>query len=142
MPDMIYCPTCGEEIRRQAEICPECGVRNELNERSGASESGDSSNIQGWYNVFVATYVGWVLAALWALMTPVGSESSVLLGFLLLVSWVGMPIAGYYDISNIREHTDWQPTLLWVVAFALWFVNLLVGAVYLYRRSEAELSPG
>lgn len=28
-PDEIYCRTCGEPIKRAAEICPECGVRNE-----------------------------------------------------------------------------------------------------------------
>ena len=26
-PDEKYCSTCGEIIKQQAEICPECGVR-------------------------------------------------------------------------------------------------------------------
>lgn len=26
-PDMVYCRDCGAEIRAQAEICPECGIR-------------------------------------------------------------------------------------------------------------------
>lgn len=26
-PDEQYCPSCGEIIKKEAEICPECGVR-------------------------------------------------------------------------------------------------------------------
>ena len=32
-----YCTSCGEIIKRKAEICPECGVR-----QSGTSQSNDS----------------------------------------------------------------------------------------------------
>lgn len=28
-PDEQYCPSCGEPIKKAAEICPECGVRQE-----------------------------------------------------------------------------------------------------------------
>lgn len=34
-PDEIYCRSCGEVIKRRAEICPECGVRNEAAEGTG-----------------------------------------------------------------------------------------------------------
>lgn len=27
-PDEIFCPYCGDSIKKQAEICPSCGVRN------------------------------------------------------------------------------------------------------------------
>jgi len=27
-PDEIYCSSCGETIKKEAEICPHCGVRN------------------------------------------------------------------------------------------------------------------
>lgn len=34
-PNEIYCRSCGETIKRQAEICPHCGVRNEAAESAG-----------------------------------------------------------------------------------------------------------
>jgi len=40
--ETVYCHECGSEIRRAAEICPECGVRqqhSEANQRGPASQS-------------------------------------------------------------------------------------------------------
>ena len=28
---LIYCKSCGEQIKREAEICPHCGVRQKAN---------------------------------------------------------------------------------------------------------------
>jgi len=39
-PDEIYCSSCGEIIKEQAEICPECGVR-----QKGSSGSGDKDRV-------------------------------------------------------------------------------------------------
>ena len=36
-PDEQYCSSCGEVIKAQAEICPECGVRQESTSTSGGS---------------------------------------------------------------------------------------------------------
>lgn len=38
-PDEQYCSSCGEVIKKQAEICPECGVRQ--SPVGGTSASGD-----------------------------------------------------------------------------------------------------
>lgn len=38
--DMVYCTNCGEEIYREAEICPECGVRQRDPGGSTATSSG------------------------------------------------------------------------------------------------------
>jgi len=40
--DEVFCTSCGETIKEQAEICPECGVRQlkpDAAPRSGAAES-------------------------------------------------------------------------------------------------------
>lgn len=37
--DTVYCRECGAEIRRAAEICPECGVRQRPPQSSAAVES-------------------------------------------------------------------------------------------------------
>jgi len=40
-PDEVYCTSCGEPIKEEAEICPECGVRQEaLNDTTTAPDSG------------------------------------------------------------------------------------------------------
>lgn len=38
-PNEIYCRACGEPIKRKAEICPECGVRNESKQEHSSSQS-------------------------------------------------------------------------------------------------------
>lgn len=39
-PDEVFCTSCGEIIKKEAEICPECGVRQ--NDTSQMQESGSS----------------------------------------------------------------------------------------------------
>lgn len=41
-PDEQYCTSCGEVIKKQAEICPECGVR-----QSDAPGTGQSNVVSG-----------------------------------------------------------------------------------------------
>ena len=36
--DEIYCRSCGEPIKKKAEICPECGVRNDYAPRQTAGQ--------------------------------------------------------------------------------------------------------
>lgn len=37
-PNEVYCSSCGEVIKEEAEICPECGVSNKANNNSSASD--------------------------------------------------------------------------------------------------------
>jgi TM2 domain-containing membrane protein YozV len=39
-PDEQYCSSCGEPIKKEAEICPHCGVRN----KSASSDSGSGGS--------------------------------------------------------------------------------------------------
>ncbi len=38
----IFCRSCGEQIKRDAEICPECGVRNTQSQARGGSRTSRS----------------------------------------------------------------------------------------------------
>ena len=40
-PDEIYCSSCGEPIKKEAEICPHCGVRQDESQQSEGSETSD-----------------------------------------------------------------------------------------------------
>lgn len=44
--DEVFCQSCGEKIKRKAEICPECGVRNETS-NAGRSKSGTATRGSG-----------------------------------------------------------------------------------------------
>jgi TM2 domain-containing membrane protein YozV len=37
-PDEHYCSSCGEVIKKEAEICPECGVRQKNSSTSGEKD--------------------------------------------------------------------------------------------------------
>ena len=37
-PDEHYCSSCGEVIKKEAEICPECGVRQKSSSTSGEKD--------------------------------------------------------------------------------------------------------
>ena len=43
-PDEIFCSSCGEIIKRDAEICPKCGVRQKV-ALSKASQTSESINL-------------------------------------------------------------------------------------------------
>jgi uncharacterized membrane protein len=84
---------------------------------------------------------------LWAILlgfasVSSGSSSSPVLGLILILVWIGLPIATFYDMKYVRANGKWNPnTVLWVVAMIIWIVNILAGAVYLYRRHESIGAP-
>lgn len=150
--DEMFCRSCGDLIKQAAEICPECGVRNSRapsassSTRStgrstrSASRSGTARTTtvsDTWYygvGIGVATWVFVVGIA------ATGVESGVvdtIMGFLVLLGWPLIPIAIYYDSKYVQANSDWNPnTAIWCLASAIWFVNILVGLLYLYRRHE------
>lgn len=46
--DEIFCRSCGEAIKKEAEICPHCGVRNEQNPRGSSDSYNHTSKSQGY----------------------------------------------------------------------------------------------
>lgn len=142
--DEIFCASCGEAIKRAAEICPNCGVRNEESSKSRISGSGvstehDPSQFETtvsdnwWYGVAGGTAV-W---AIFLLLSDLISSSGAFAGLLLVVAWIGLPLSAYFDMQYVRANSKWNPnTVVWVVLLAIWVVNIVAGGVYLYRRHE------
>ena len=63
-------------------------------------------------------------------------------GLLALLAWVGLPVSTYFDIQYVRANGEWDPdTVVWVVLSAIWIVNIIAGAVFLYRRHEVLGEP-
>lgn len=143
-PDEIFCRSCGEPIKKAAEICPECGVRNEQRGRSTPREGVGSAehdpaqyettvSESWWYGVAGGTGLWFVIVVLASIDAGGGAFG----GFLALVAWIGLPLAAYFDMQYIRANSKWNPnTIVWVVLLAIWLVNIVAGAVYLYRRHE------
>jgi len=150
--DEIFCRSCGETIKEKAEICPECGVRNEAGTQSSSRTATNTPSTEHdpsqysttvsdtwWYGVAGGTAL-WVLAIV--LSGTVGDSLGAFAGLLVVVAWAGLPIAAYFDMQYIRANGNWNPnTVLWVIALSIWLVNIIAGAVYLYRRHEVLGEP-
>lgn len=148
--DEIFCRSCGDPIKKQAEICPNCGVKNNQTEQTSSSgaqrtidKQHDPSNYtttvsEDWYYAVAGSVAGWILTI--AIGGILGSNAIV--SIIMLLAWVAMPVGIYFDSQYIRANGKWNPnTLLWAVASIIWIVNIVVGAVYLYRRHEVLGTP-
>lgn len=146
--DEIFCRSCGVPIKMEAEICPNCGVRNQEAPTSTSSDTASApspshdpseyqTNVTGswWYGVAIGTLV-WIGIFAVAGSGTVG-EDNLIMSFIVLIAWLGLPIAAYYDMDYIRANGNWNPnTVVWIVMFAIFLVNVVAGFVYLYRRHE------
>ena len=165
--DELFCRNCGVRIKKAAERCPNCGVRNEMptaprrsrestdqNQGTGGGSSGRSEpagesgqhrqyrtsvSENWWYGVAACTGL-W--AFLLVLVTVAPNAGGALAGLLVLLAWVGLPVAAYYDMQYVRANSEWRPSqFLWVVLLAVWILNVVVGAAYLYQRHEKVGTP-
>jgi hypothetical protein len=95
-----------------------------------------------WWQLIAGGLAGWVVALLLTGVAPPDSPFGYAVAFLGLGSWVGMGIAMYYDIRYVRANSDWVPsTVVWVVAAVTPLLNLVAGAVYLFRRRNVLGTP-
>jgi len=144
-PDEVFCESCGEAIKKEAQLCPNCGVRNGKSGGSGRSSGGhDPTNYQTsvsdswWIGVLLGTIVWAALLVLSGMGANLGAAG----GFVVLAVWVGLPLSVYFDGQHVRANSEWDPEIaLWVLLMLVWVVNVVVGAVYLYRRHEVLGEP-
>lgn len=152
-PDEMYCRSCGEPIKKAAEICPECGVRNTAS--SGRSSTGRSTSkaavqhdpsqfettvSDSWWYGILASVGLWVVTI--AVSGNVGGALETVLGLGVLGAWVLMPVAIYFDTKYVRANSNWNPSAaLWIIGSIVWLINIVVGSVYLYRRHETVGEP-
>jgi hypothetical protein len=158
--DEMFCRSCEEPIKKKAEVCPECGVPND-----GASAQSDSSTASrqssqrsnqstttqstpttqetphdpSQYSTTVSENWNYAVAAslaLWILGFAMPEEVG---GFFFLVGWVIMPVSIYFDRQWVAATTEWNPDeTTWLVLAAIPLVNIVAGAVYLFRRYNLD----
>jgi hypothetical protein len=147
--DEIFCRSCGEIIKEEAEICPECGVRNKQASSSSSTEKTvghdptqyETNVTDTWWYGVVAGIGLWVIILFATSGEPTGTLE-LILGLVVLVAWAIMPVAAYFDMQYVRANSTWNPnTVLWVIGMLVWLVNIIAGAVYLYRRHETVGEP-
>jgi hypothetical protein len=151
-PDEIFCRSCGEPIKKEAEICPDCGVRNQ--DRTTKNQTPTPSSAQhdpskydttvstNWGYGVLASIIGWVFLILVATSVPDGSPFEPILGLIAVIAWIIMPMAIYFDAKYVRANSRWNPsTVLYIIGAIIWLLNIIVGAVYIYRRHEALGEP-
>ncbi len=91
-----------------------------------------------WFFLVMLGTLGWigVLVTAGVVSEDSGWMYPVVLG--MCAVWIALPVGLYWDASVVEEYTDWSPHRgLYAVASLLWYVNVLVGAFYLYRRWQA-----
>lgn len=111
--DEVYCTSCGEAIKKEAEICPHCGVRQIDEELEGSSRSIPDGRVYELQKVARKSPVTAVILAL--LLTPtsywyVGRTGLALVNLLtfnyLLLGFIIVPIHSYMIIQNAREELE------------------------------------
>ncbi|WP_273836134.1 hypothetical protein [Halococcus sp. PRR34] len=115
-PDEVYCTSCGATIKNQAEVCPECGVRQTTDERqTGKQKQGSSIEISDrrQYELEKMASKDITTTMLWGLfLTPigylkVGKTGLAVLNFLtfnyILLGFVIVPLHTRKMIKDARE---------------------------------------
>lgn len=107
-PDEVFCTSCGEVIKEQAEICPECGVRQQ-----GAESDDESIPDSKIYELQkVARKSPGTAIALGVLISPlgyvyVGKNWLAVLNFItfnyLLLGIIIVPAHSYVIINNAQD---------------------------------------
>ncbi len=98
------------------------------NGRTGGRER--SGRIRGYAVVGMTLLWVIVLAAVSMLQDP-----GAIVGSLVLVAWIGLPVAAFYDIQYVRANTVRGPNAaLWCLGMAIWVLNIAVALLYLHRR--------
>lgn len=115
-PDEVFCTSCGEPIKKQAEVCPHCGVRQEGSSSSGSVEknpgiaaiaslilpgAGDLYNgeLDRAAIVFIAWFVGGIV---WGtIITIIG----------VITLGIGLILAPLYLVTNfVSAYLSYQRT--------------------------------
>lgn len=107
--DEIFCRSCGDLIKKQAEICPHCGVRNEKKTVGTSGTAGTTTGKRGSDGVDqdslddIAPYVAWgggillLLAALGAVGEPNGQFLRAIVAGAILCA------TGLFSLPPVRE---------------------------------------
>lgn len=156
--DEIFCRSCGEVIKTEAEICPKCGVKNSKSTSTRTGSRGSPSNQstttthdpsnyettvgENWYYAVAVPTVLSPLSFGVFMSQPSNSVISSIAMVTLLIGTFAPIIGLYFDRQYVRANSEWHPSRLWMVGFFfLYIVNFALAGFYLYRRYEVLGKP-
>lgn len=89
-----------------------------------------------WRKGVMAATGGWIVVLFGLTVLP-----DALGGFLVLFSWILLPIALYKDAAEVQQYTDW-PKYRWayILPSLIWIIAVVPGLVYLWKRRNLEPS--
>lgn len=111
-PDEVFCTSCGEVIKSDAEVCPECGVRQNGDEESQRDASSDISDARKYELQKIArkdqttiAAVGFLIPFVGYLM--IGKTGLAIINLLtlnyFLFGFIIVPIHTWKIIGNARD---------------------------------------
>jgi len=103
---------------------------------TGHSTRGERLPSTPWHKTIIAGTVGWPVVFFGVVAIP-----ETLWGLLFLLTWLALPTAIFLDSRRIADITDW-PKYTWLYVFTsiFWFVAVLPGHMYLWRRQSARIA--
>lgn len=125
-PDEVFCTECGSVIKKRAEICPECGVRQKTGDESASqqsqqpqqpqqsvSDTGSNLSERRQYELEKIASKSNTAVILWGIfLTPVaywkvGRKGLAILNFItfnyVLLGWIIVPIHCNKIINDAQE---------------------------------------
>ncbi len=128
--DEIYCSSCGEIIKKEAEICPECAVRN----KSGAQNS--SSGTSGLVGEDTGRAVSWVGGIFFLLGGAGMAADSTISGIISIImgAFLVPPIRKRFE--DIIDYNFSQLAVIGIVFFGM----IIVGAFTPYDGGDISSS--
>lgn len=86
-----------------------------------------------WRNAILGTSVGWLVVFFGVTALPEGLWSVLFVG-----TWFGLPTAIYLDSRSLAEYSEWPKyRWLYMMSSLVWFVAVIPGLIYLWRRRSA-----
>lgn len=97
--------------------------------------------VRWWYGVAAATLIwalGFLVLGVPSDPSPAVERASDPVAVASLVVWLAMPACIYLDQRGSGDDLAWDPsTGAWMLASLIWFLNVVVGTAYCFRRIVA-----
>lgn len=126
--DEVFCQSCGNIIKKKAEICPDCGVRNKHtpSQTQSRSDSSDSIDVDE-----AAPFIAWgggVILALSGLGTIVDPGGHIIRAVLSGIVFIVTGLFCFPPVRNkLQNQTDTSLSRTTVVIIV--FVGMVVGTM-------------
>jgi len=127
--DEVFCESCGEIIKKQAEICPNCGVRNGRSTSPSRTNSSSSNGVDIDQAAPVVAWGGGLIILLTGIGTIVEPEGHIVRA---VISGLTLILTGMFSLPPVRDtvkqQTDIQldRTTVVIIVFVGFFVGVTI----------------